>query len=368
MHSSILKNALTILLGIFLALVVLEVGLRIINPFEMRVRGNQIILPVNKVYELRNIQVPGLQQEVRHTKNSLGFRGPEPKEAHPEAIRIFAIGGSTTESFYQPDGYDWPAIAENVLLANGLNVWMNNAGLDGHSTFGHNILLNDFLIDLKPDIILVMAGLNDVSRLEMDETNIRRGLQFGSRREVVTSLAHYSEIMATMLHLHRVYVASRQGLRHAFLDFSSLGEIEYPFNHIDEVLEYQEEWFLDGFRARLTAFVETSLRNEIKPVLITQATAVGFGIDPHTGIDLAAVDLGGFSGALFWSMVEQYNDVIREIAKKNDLLLIDLARELYKNTLFFYDAVHMTDAGAAETGQIIGTRLSEWLEKLKVEG
>lgn len=356
-----LKNTLAFGLGIFFTFVILEVGLRIINPFEMRVRGNQIILPVNKVYELRNIQVSGLQEEVRHTKNSLGFRGPEPEEAHPEAIRIFAIGGSTTESFYQPDGYDWPSVAASVLMENGHTIWMNNAGLDGHSTFGHNILLNDYLIDLRPDIILVMAGLNDVSRLEMDEKHIRRGIQFSNRRAFITSLANYSEIAATALHLHRVYIASRQGLRHAFLDFPNLGEIEYPFHYIDEVLEYQAEWFLDGFRARFNAFIETSLKNEITPVLITQASAVGYGTDPHTGIDLAAVDLGGFSGALFWSMVEQYNDVVRELAQNHKLLLIDLAQELEKNTLFFYDAVHMTDAGAAETGKIIGKRLSEWL-------
>lgn len=363
MKSATAKNILALLLGLFFAVLVLEIGLRITNPVEVRVRGNEIILPVNKVYELRNIQVAGLQQEVRHTKNSLGFRGPEPTEAEPDAIKIVAVGGSTTESFYQSDGYDWPAVASHVMTSKGLHVWVNNAGLDGHSTFGHLILLNDFLIDLKPDIILVMAGLNDVSRYEMNETNVRRGIQFSSGRAFLISLSHYSEIVATGMQLYRVYVASRQGLRHDFLEFDTLGEIENTKDEIQAVLDYQEEWFLNGFRERLSTFVETSLANGITPVLITQASLVGESIDPVTGMDLMRVDLGGFSGELFWAMVEQYNDVTRDVARENNIFLIDLAQELEKNTLFFYDAVHMTDAGAAETGRIIGQRLSEWLMK-----
>ena len=40
-------------------------------------------------------------------------------------------------------------------------VWLNNAGLDGHSTFGHEILLRSHIIKLKPDMIIFLTGIND---------------------------------------------------------------------------------------------------------------------------------------------------------------------------------------------------------------
>jgi len=359
-----LKNLIAVFIGVLLSVIILEVGLRILNPLDLRVRGNSITLPANKVYELKNINVPGLQTEVIHTKNSRGFRGPEPDQISPGAVQIIAVGGSTTESFYQSDGLDWPAITASHLLENGFNVWINNAGLDGHSTFGHLVLLRDYLIDLRPDVILLMAGLNDVSRLDMDETHIRRGIKFNSLRAFVTSLSHYSEIAATSLHLYRVFLASSQGLRHEFLDFKSLNEIEIVEENIRYALEYQEE---DKFRERMESFVVMAKNAGITPILITQASVVGFGIDKETGIDLERVDLGGFSGRLFWEMVELYNDIVREIASEHNLYLIDLATELEKNTRFFYDAVHMTDEGAAETGRIIGEKLEVFLEKIEYE-
>jgi len=71
--------------GSLLALALLETSLRLFrNPFGFRVRGDQIVLPVHRRYEIHNTQIPKLDAVIIHTKNSLGFRGPEP----PERFRI----------------------------------------------------------------------------------------------------------------------------------------------------------------------------------------------------------------------------------------------------------------------------------------
>jgi lysophospholipase L1-like esterase len=75
-----------------------------------------------------------------------------------------AIGGSTTECFYLSDGKTWEDRLANKLRKDFKKVWVNNAGLEGHTTFGHLILLQDYIVKLKPKYILLLIGLNDTYR------------------------------------------------------------------------------------------------------------------------------------------------------------------------------------------------------------
>ena len=55
-----------------------EVGLRIYNPLPFRVRGDRIVLPVRQRYTFHNEGASKLDPVTYHTKNSIGFRGPDP--------------------------------------------------------------------------------------------------------------------------------------------------------------------------------------------------------------------------------------------------------------------------------------------------
>lgn len=54
-------------------------------------------------------------------------------------LTIISVGGSTTECFYISDDKTWTHILGMKLKSVFTRVWINNAGLDGHSTFGHII-------------------------------------------------------------------------------------------------------------------------------------------------------------------------------------------------------------------------------------
>ena len=58
-------------------------------------------------------------------------------------------------------------------------------------------------------------------------------------------------------------------------------------------------------------------------------------------------------GKAYWEKLEIYNDVTRNLAKKENVLLIDLARKMPKSTSLFYDCVHYTNAGAEVVSQIL---------------
>lgn len=140
--------------GTAIALCALEILLGVFNPFGFRVKGDQIHLPALEKYEIKNDVSEKLDRLIIHTKNSLGFRGPEPPEGFDRVLSIVAIGGSTTEGFYLSDGRTWPDRLQKKLDQVFESVWLNNAGLSGHSTFGHLILMNDYIGKLRPKVAL----------------------------------------------------------------------------------------------------------------------------------------------------------------------------------------------------------------------
>src|ERR1700733_10064549 len=69
--------------GVYLFLVLLllmEVALRIYNPFHFRLKGDKILLPTGVRETIVNRINPKLDPVIVNTRNSLGFRGPEAPE------------------------------------------------------------------------------------------------------------------------------------------------------------------------------------------------------------------------------------------------------------------------------------------------
>src|SRR5882762_7515216 len=137
-----------VFLGQFLlVLVLLELLLHIYNPLPFRVRGNRIVLPVHQRYTFHNDEASKLDPITHHTKNSLGFRGPDPPKDFARRLTVLTIGGSTTESLFLSDGKTWTDAMARRLQQSFPDIWVNNAGLDGQSTYGHLLLLRDFVDD-----------------------------------------------------------------------------------------------------------------------------------------------------------------------------------------------------------------------------
>ena len=149
-----LKNFIALLIGCTLTLVILEITLILYNPFDTRIKGNRIILPSNKEYIIHNSTLTKLEKTIIHTKNSLGFRGEDLPDNFHDYLSIVSIGGSTTECKYLSDDKTWTAILAKKLSMEFDPLWVNNAGLDGHSTFGHIILVKDYISSIKPTIAL----------------------------------------------------------------------------------------------------------------------------------------------------------------------------------------------------------------------
>ena len=359
-----IKNVLAFALGTLLALLLVEGVLRVYNPFETRVRGDRIVLPAGKRYAFNNPAIPGLDPRIVHTKNSLGFRGPEPPPAGLEAVlSVVTVGGSTTECFYLSDGRDWPAVLQDSLRTRFPDAWVNNAGLDGHSTYGHAILVDDYLAGLRPRYTLFLVGLNDVGRENFAQTaaQVKGRVQWGSLEGFVKSLAAYSEAASLGLNGYRYLRARMLGLPHQAVDVENLPLVETDELDPASLLAPHQERYLPAYRSRLQALVRRTRAAGLTPILITQPALYGPGIDPSTGVDLGRILVGGASGAAGWTVLEAYNQVTRDVGAEESLLVIDLAHLLERDSRYYYDFVHFNNEGAARVAALIYQPLAAYL-------
>lgn len=359
-----IKKIAAIFFGVFLSLVLLEISLRIYNPFHFRVKGNKIFLPINQTRVIKNEQIESLDKTIFYASNLLGFRGPNPPKDFNSTLTIVTVGGSTTESVYISEGKTWSDILSKRLKSNFGPLWLNNAGLDGHSTFGHIVLMEDYLSRIKPKAIIFLVGANDIGRFSrgmFDENNIRFTLNFRSTRYFLLSLARNFEVMDLMHNAYRWAKAYRSDLSHGSLNLREPKTSLVTKAEKHSILENHRH-FLNGYRNRLMELIRLSKSIGAEPIFITQPMLLGDARDPTTGVDLGHLrttipgEIGNIikaNGKLIWQVQELYNDVLREISIEEKTGLVDLARKLPKNSEFFYDNFHFTNAGSRKVAQIL---------------
>jgi lysophospholipase L1-like esterase len=342
--------------------VILEIFLRIWNPFGARVKGDKIVLPAGMVYDVPQPEgATGLDAQIHHTKNALGFRGPEKPADWEAATTVVAIGGSTTECFYLSDGKDWPAQLMARLQPRMPQLWLNNAGLDGHSTFGHQVLLDDYVVKLKPDVVLFMMGVNDIGVEAMRSYDSE---MLENKTGFKNWLVNHSAILSTISNIRRAAAAKRMGLSHQFEPLSKLKPLVIAPDSMDRAVAAQASGRA-AFSRRVHGLLATCKQHGMKPVIITQAMLWGDTLDPVTGLSLGDVALHeGGNGRMRWAVLESYNDVLRQIALEQGLPLLDLARMMPKSTAYFYDAYHFTNAGASKVADLLAPGLEKVLQGL----
>ncbi|MBI5184572.1 MAG: SGNH/GDSL hydrolase family protein [Nitrospinae bacterium] len=154
-----------------------------------------------------------IDKQIIHKKNMLGFRGENPPKNFEEKLTLITVGGSTTECFYLSDGKTWTDVLGKKLNARFSNgTWINNAGLDGHSTFGHLVLMEDYIVRLKPKIALFLVGINDLGREDLrsyDQVQWKKGISFYSCTDFLISMSHYSEVFSLALNMHRYIISNK---------------------------------------------------------------------------------------------------------------------------------------------------------------
>jgi len=339
-----------------------EVLLRIFNPFPSSVVGDKIILTPNysKVYK-NTTGAADMDETIIYKRNSVGLRGPELPLPFKEYLSIICVGGSTTECTFISEGKTWEDQLYKNLSGSFPKLWVNNAGFSGHSTFGHIILLRDYIVNLEPTVCLFLVGGNDIDRndLRPHDQNFTK-----TNAKWIVSLAQKSALVNTLLNLYRNNLAKEKKLADG-KPFTLLNK--KPLVITDSVIQEKirlQQPLVKAYASRLQEMVRLCRSNGIEPIFITQPCLVGETVDSLTGVDLSSFPMSDkINGKLFWKYMQLYNAETINVAKEEGLFCIDLATELPKSSAYYYDLLHYNIIGNARVGAILGGKLGSYLQK-----
>jgi hypothetical protein len=372
-------NLCALLLGILLALGMLEVALRIHNPVFQTVKNGKVVLRAN-YDETRKNDKPGVAPQIHIHNNAIGFRGEDPPPNLKDWLSLITVGGSTTRSALQSDGDTWTALLGNALRRCFNRVWINNAGFDGHTSFAHLQLIRNYIVSLQPKIVVMLIGANDATSsffvaggndmTPWDRETVVGELNFDAGvKGFIKSLSNRSELVSLSLTLYRSLLARMGGGGYEYVDWAKLPEVDGPQAVVaasatcptcgDEAYLAAARKHQRAYEDRLRLLLRLLHDAQILPVLMTQPTPCGFAKDPTTGKDLSRLPECLFRYQLY----EIYNDTLRYVAQSEGVLLIDLSRTMPKDTKYYWDYMHYTDAGEEELTKVVTRELLPYIAR-----
>jgi lysophospholipase L1-like esterase len=363
MLKSLYKNLLYVFYLIIIIGVVLEILLRIFNPLPPRIVANKINLPKNQVYNLPNKNFTKIKHDGIHRKNSFGFRGEEwDGQKVKDKITILTVGGSTTECYFIDDNRTWANLLGKKLSQKYPNI-INNAGLNGHSSVGHVVLLENYFPKIKPDYALILLGINDIANTENGgnkfDDNLNESQGF---RHYVQKIEDYSRLINLLHSLYRSYEAYKFGLndKNEWVLDKKYKPLLTSSLDTDKILNIHAK-AQEIYKSRLIKILDLCKKNGTEPIFITQPLLFGYGKDSITNIDLGQYPIYAINGEMYWKKLQIYNQSLKIVAADNQVSVIDLAKELPKNSLYFYDDMHFSDKGCEKVSEILSNRFSEIL-------
>jgi len=111
--------------------------------------------------------LPGIQGSQHISYDSKGFRTTKDidyESKAPNEIRIFTIGGSTTENVLVDDRKTWPHLLQEMLgKGTGRDISVINTGVSG-TRAKHHLATLKMISRYQPDIAVFLPGINDWNR------------------------------------------------------------------------------------------------------------------------------------------------------------------------------------------------------------
>ena len=261
--------------------------------------------------------------------NQHGFRGPEMKTPKPrEGLRIWFIGGSTTFDIYAPtDAQTWPALTGTLLgqAIGNPDVEVINAGIPGEIIRGNREDFENYFITLQPDILVLYAGPNDLRGGSMSSSP-NGFLEPESDPGFLHRLATF-RVLSRKLQTQRIPDAWRE-------------------HRIDE-----HHW--SRLEKDLDDFIVSARTKGVRVVLATHAhraeedaTGREAARQVAEGTKLLRMDPEGVIESF-----SDYNNLVRELAQRKNIPLLDLREQVPARSEYFGDHTHFSAEGSVIAAQ-----------------
>ncbi|MFN0205151.1 MAG: SGNH/GDSL hydrolase family protein [Planctomycetota bacterium] len=282
---------------------------------------------------------PSMQYRGPH--NSLGFRGPEPRAESKDWIRIVCMGGSTTYGTRNANESDcWPRKLETILRASNPNIEVINAGVPAYTSAESLQSLREEILPLNPDIVIFLAGFNDVMPRFMpdfcsDYSHYRKTWQRPAleKPEPVSGLALFS-IFKKDLYNNPVHLPLRLLTGKDYHEMPEAEVVAFDSNSAAT------------FRRNVRTFTDAAQGAGANVLLVTQSFLP----------ELISVDFIQPRIRFFETGLREHSEAVRAVAKETNAPLADLESFITDRTAFD-DIVHHTALGAELMAQAIAREI-----------
>ena len=305
-------------------------------------------------------ETPGITGVHQITTDALGFRTtPSIDYNDSSALRIFAIGGSTTEQILLDDRKTFTFLLQQSLRdATHGPVEVVNTGVSGLRANNHVATLRR-VAALHPDMAVILLGVNDWNRhilLQHPEDipeSVARGWQGGWQYGI--------RLRNTLL--GRVLVRLQRALQKPQSDAGPMTARPGGLNvgHKDSLARPKKRTFRPGnvsqeYSAHLEQLFNLCREVDVPCLFVTQPHAYAESAPPEMRREFwmtppyadYTLDLGSMQ-----HVADLYNDYLIRQARERGFEVCDIASEMSPTFDSFYDDVHFNTPGAERVAQLL---------------
>lgn len=277
---------------------------------------------------------------------------------------IVFLGGSTTECRYVDDHLRFPSLVGEKLQQVGHSVNTFNAGVAGsHSLHSLNILTNKILHH-DVQMVVLMHGINDLvhlsyngSFLNDEKTPTRRNITTVAKPSFDDVDFYFFRKKGTGKRLEKSFQVLFPRLHYELLSVKmKIHSPQQPLEFGWEKLQPIGVPQLEEFQNNLRSFVALCRANDITPILMTQFNRISkkeFFENPVFQPYTNKLDASATTVESFYESYKKMNDLVREVANEENVILIDMDAVVPKSKDYLYDMVHLHGAGSERVADII---------------
>jgi lysophospholipase L1-like esterase len=321
-----------------------------------QLHGDFVTLPphMRSTLDVRKADLPGVPPGVRHiSTDERGFRvNPRVDYRAKRGLRIFAIGGSTTEDILLDDQSTWSHLLQEGIAKQGKLVEAINTGVSGLRAANHLATLR-VVARLEPDLIIFLLGANDWNK------HIRDWFEPGRNSWKPVALRHSA--VGMILDEKVISPARRKLTGRAWADQARVVDEGLPWSKQPSLLRPVTHTFRP---AEVAADYAATLR-EISRLCKESRLTCLFMTQPHAYAKATPAELR----SRFWmtppeatytldleSMIHiasLYNEFLRSFAAREDHPLCDLAAGMEPLPGYYTDDMHSTNDGARRIAEMV---------------
>ena len=337
MQSAKYYKFLGILLFTIFVISLLSFGAEMLVRFRQsqRMGGIYAVQDIYRTDTALNLRLPiaGKTTKTIHI-DSRGFRNDELVMPKPKnLIRIAYIGASTTFcAEASSNEKTWPHLTTELLRHDFPSVQMDyiNAGVPGYGVNTSQRHMRNLVLPLNPDVIVIYHATNDLSS-EMREIAKKQGAYTLDRVEDDSWLAKHSVLWSLVEKNLRIIIAqngAKDSQEKINLDTGNIGkDFERDLSSL-----IQEAKKIAPIVVVITFSIQTRPQQTLEQQLKSSASALYYMPFITPGQLIRAFD--------------RYNEIIRQVAKAQGILLVEAADKIPGNGENFNDSVHFKDAGS----------------------